>query len=113
MVERFLLNRINAESTGTTVGGQDDLVVLTGADKTDATLAFLQLAVPWARIALHPPIRQLVPVFRRHDGDDISHNTSAIYCGHARESIARHRTERTTSFFIAMTAFDYSEYKKC
>jgi hypothetical protein len=40
MVERFLLNRVYTKAAGTTIGGQYDLIVLTGPYEAHALLTF-------------------------------------------------------------------------
>jgi hypothetical protein len=39
MIKRLLLNRIDAVSAGTPIGGKDDLIVLIGAHETQSALA--------------------------------------------------------------------------
>src|SRR4029077_7773703 len=62
MIERFFLDRINAKSGRTPVGGENDLVVLPGAHKAQPALAFVQLAIARTNIALDAPIRQSMPI---------------------------------------------------
>lgn len=62
MIERFFLDRIDAKSGRTPIGGQHNLLVLPGAHKAQAALAFVQLAIAWADIALDAAIRQSMPV---------------------------------------------------
>jgi len=76
MVKRFLLDRINAEAAGTTVGGQNDLIVLIGTHETETMLAFVQLAEAGTEIALDPAILQPVPILGRN-------NCSRCLFGHA------------------------------
>jgi hypothetical protein len=62
MIERFFLDRIDAKARRTAVGGEHDLVVLPGAHKAQAALAFVQLAIARTDVALDAPIRQSMPV---------------------------------------------------
>ena len=52
-IQRLLFNRIDAKSRGPTVGGQHHLVINVLAYKASAALAFMQLAVTWAEVALN------------------------------------------------------------
>src|SRR5215472_16077405 len=65
MVERFLLDRIDAEAAGPPVGRQHHRVALAHPDETESPLPLVQAAGPRAHIALHPPIPGAVPVPRR------------------------------------------------
>jgi hypothetical protein len=67
VIQRFFLDRIDAESAGTSVGRQHDLLVLAGPHEAKSTLAFVQFAKPRANVALHAVIVELVPVFCRED----------------------------------------------
>jgi hypothetical protein len=44
MVERLLLDWVDAETRRPSVGSQDDLIIVAGAHKAQAALAFPQLA---------------------------------------------------------------------
>ena len=68
MIERLLFDRIDAVAARAAVGGQHDLVVLAGADKAEAALPLVQLAVAGTNVALHAAVFQPVPVFGRNDG---------------------------------------------
>ena len=65
MIERFLLDRVHAIAAGAAIGGQHNLTVMVAAHEAQATLAFVQLAVTRAHVALHPPVVELVPVAGR------------------------------------------------
>ena len=62
MIQRLFFDRIDAIAAGAAVGGQHNFTVLIGAHKTQAALAFVQLAETRAYVALHAPILKLVPV---------------------------------------------------
>lgn len=62
MVQGFFLDRINAVATGTSIRGQNNLLTLIGAYKTQATLTFMQFTKAWTQIALYATVFQLVPV---------------------------------------------------
>ena len=68
MMQRFLLDRIDAESTRSPIGRQHDLVLLPGPDKTQSLLPFLECAVAWAEVALDAAVLEAMPVFRRRTG---------------------------------------------
>jgi hypothetical protein len=62
VVKWFLFNRINAESTGTAIGGQDNLPILASTHKAQSTLPFVQFAVPRAEVALNPAVIEQMPI---------------------------------------------------
>ena len=66
VVERFFFNGINAKATGAAIGGENDLILLSGSNETQTSLAFAELAKSWAEIALYATIFQGVPVFCGH-----------------------------------------------
>jgi hypothetical protein len=66
MVQRFLFDRVDAESARSPVGRQDDLILPSRAYETEPLLSFMQLAVSRTQVALNPPVFKPVPVFRRH-----------------------------------------------
>jgi hypothetical protein len=65
MIKRFFLYRIDTEATRTTIGGQDDPVLLPLADKTQAALTFAKPAEPRAKIALDAVVIKGVPIASR------------------------------------------------
>src|SRR5262249_17748628 len=62
VVQRLLLDGVDAEATGAAVGGQHDLIVLAGADEAEAALPLVQLAVTRAQVALDAAVVGAVPV---------------------------------------------------
>ena len=62
MVERFLLNRIDAESGRASIGGEDELAVLVGSDETEAPLTGAQAAFSGAEVALDATILGSMPI---------------------------------------------------
>src|SRR5262249_46867195 len=70
VVERLLLDRIDAKAGGAAVRGEQDLVVLARAHEAQAALAFVQLAVARAQVALETAVLQSMPVAARHALDD-------------------------------------------
>jgi hypothetical protein len=71
VIERLLLDRIDAEAARTAVRREHDLVVVPLANEAHAALALAQLAEARAQIALHPPVFEEVPVPRGpHPGID-------------------------------------------
>jgi len=66
VVERLVLDRIDAYTARPPVGGEHDRVALPHTREAEATLSFLQAAGPRADIALDPPVAGAVPVPRRH-----------------------------------------------
>jgi hypothetical protein len=68
MIQRFLFDGVHAKAAGTAIGGQDDLLLVTGAHKTKALLTLVEFAGAWADVALDAPVVQLMPVFSREKG---------------------------------------------
>ena len=68
VVQRLLLDRIDAEPAGTPIGRQDHGAVQAGAHETHPALSFLQLAGAGAEVALDPSILEAVPVPGGNDG---------------------------------------------
>ena len=62
MIERLFLYGVDAESTGASIAGKDYGSVTVGPHITGAALAFAQLAVPRAQVALNAAIFQAMPV---------------------------------------------------
>ena len=56
MVQRLLLDGINAEATGAAVGGQHNLAALVHAHKAETPLPFVQPAASGTQVALHAPV---------------------------------------------------------
>ena len=65
MVQRFLFNRIDAKP-GSAIRSQYDLIIDPPANKTQATLPFMQFAGAWTNIALNTPIVAEMPITRRY-----------------------------------------------
>jgi hypothetical protein len=68
MIQRLLLNRVHAETAGSPVRGQDDLILQAFAHETKALLPFLKFAKPRTEVALDPAVIQLVPVLGGKSG---------------------------------------------
>ncbi len=68
MVEWLLLDWIDAEAGGAAIGCQYHLMTDVLADKARAALAFVQLAVAWAQVALYPLAFDGVPPASRMRG---------------------------------------------
>src|SRR5207302_7365645 len=62
VIERLLLDRIDAEPARPSVSRQDDLVLLPRPDETEAALPFVQRAVARADVALDASVVERVPV---------------------------------------------------
>jgi hypothetical protein len=62
MIQRFFFYRINTKTTRSTISVQNNLVILTGTDKTEPLLAIPEFAKPRADLTLYPAIIQLAPV---------------------------------------------------
>lgn len=68
MIERLLLDGIDAEAARASVHGEHDLAVAALADEAEPALPLVQLAQPWAKVALDPAIFEGVPIFCCNDG---------------------------------------------
>jgi hypothetical protein len=66
MVERLLLDRVDTEPAGATVGRGHHLIALPGAHEAQAPLALLEMAVARAQIALNAPVIPQVPIASRY-----------------------------------------------
>src|SRR5690606_37723676 len=75
MIQRLLLDRIDAEPRAAPVGGQHDRVALTRANEAQSALPVVQPAVARAQVALDAAVVERVPPLR----------------GVRVEGIARHR----------------------
>src|SRR6516225_6892119 len=62
MIERLLLNRIDAKARRTSIGRQDHLVALAHSHEAEAALPLMQFAVPRADVALDPSVVDPVPL---------------------------------------------------
>src|SRR3974390_1643284 len=80
MIERFFLDRIDAKSGRTPVGGKHDLLVLPGAHKAQPALAFVQPAIARTDIALEAPIRHGMPIAAWVSRNRLIHPTSDLPC---------------------------------
>jgi hypothetical protein len=61
VVERLLLDRVDAETRGSAVGGEHHAALLHLAHEAKAALPLVQLAITRAQVALHAPVGQRVP----------------------------------------------------
>ena len=66
MIERFFLDRVDAETARTPVGGEYEFVPLAGADETEPTLTVLQAAKTRTQIALQATVIHRMPIPSRH-----------------------------------------------
>jgi hypothetical protein len=66
VVERFLFDRVDAESTRTSVGGENDFVAAPRAHETQSALAVEQATGSRAEVALQLTVCQPVPIAPGH-----------------------------------------------
>ena len=66
MVERLLLDRIEAKAAGPPIGGEHHGVMFARPHETEPPLAFMQLAFPRAEVALDAAVGQRLPVPSGH-----------------------------------------------
>lgn len=62
MVERFFLNRVDAEAAGPAIGGEHNLVALPTAHKAQPSLAIAELTKTRTNVALDTPVFDRMPV---------------------------------------------------
>ena len=62
MVQRLLFYGIHAETTGSSIRGQNQLIVLVGTNKAKSPLAITELAIAWAKVTLDTVVGKPVPV---------------------------------------------------
>jgi hypothetical protein len=67
VVQRLLLDGVDAVSAGATVGRRDDPVAFAGPDETQPALPFVQPTGPGTDVALHPAVVEQMPVLRLGD----------------------------------------------
>jgi hypothetical protein len=67
VIQRLLLDRIDAKPAGPPVGREYDLTAFAGAHEAEAPLALLQFAKARTQIALDTAVVEAMPVFGRDD----------------------------------------------
>jgi hypothetical protein len=65
MIQGFLLDRIDAETRGASVGGEHHPIALSTAHEAKTTLALVKLAEAWADITLNATVLESVPMAAR------------------------------------------------
>jgi hypothetical protein len=61
VVQRLFFDRVDAKPRAATVGGEQHLAILHGADKASGALSFVQFAFAWTQVALNASVAQLMP----------------------------------------------------
>ena len=61
MVQRLLLDRVDAEARGAAIGGEQDFVALARAHEAEAALAVMELAVSGTEVALDAAVGKPMP----------------------------------------------------
>ena len=67
VVEWFLFDGVDTESTRPAVGREYDFPVLTGSDKAHPALSVPKFTITGTHVALDPAILNFMPVFRIYD----------------------------------------------
>ena len=84
MIERLLLDRVDAEARRAAVGGEHDLVGGASAHEAQAALAVVELAIARADVALDAPVVEAVPVAARQALDTrLIHFATGLSFGNA------------------------------
>jgi len=79
VVERLLLDGINAEARGAAIGGEHNLIAVPGAYEAQTPLALVQLAQAWAQVALDASVLQQVPIAAGFAGSDLLIHADLAY----------------------------------
>ena len=61
MIEWLFLYRVDAEAAGTAIGGQNDVILGSGADKTKPPLPFMKTAKSGTQVTLQPAVGERMP----------------------------------------------------
>ena len=61
MIEWLFLYRVDTETAGTAIGGQNEFIVGSGADKTKPPLPFMKTAKSGTQVTLQPAVVERVP----------------------------------------------------
>jgi hypothetical protein len=72
MVERFLLDRVDAKAAGAAIGGQYNLLPVAGAHEAQAALAIVKPAEAWAEITLKTAVVRPMPITARNTFDAVA-----------------------------------------
>jgi hypothetical protein len=93
VVERFLFDRVDAESTRTPVRGEHDLVGAPRPYEAQAALAIEQTAGPRAEVALKLTVFEPMPIapgYLRSDFRKVSHAPETL---HLEDAMSRERVK--------------------
>ena len=80
MIQRLLLDGVDAVAARTSVRCEDDLIVFAGAHEAKPALAFVQFAEARADIALNSPVVERMPIFRRDCGRGAGSHDLPLCC---------------------------------
>ena len=83
MVQRLLLDRVDAKTSRPSVGSQHNASILRLPDETKATLPFMQLAFAGTEVALDATVIEVVPPLPENDSR-LDH--LAMACAHTLPS---------------------------
>ena len=61
MIEWFFFDRVDAEAAGAAIGGQNEFIAGSGADKTKPPLPFMKTAKSGTQVTLQPAVVERVP----------------------------------------------------
>jgi hypothetical protein len=105
VIQRLLLDRVDAKAAGPPVGRQQHLVIAVGSHEAEPALARVQFAVPGAKVALQPAVLQPVPVAGGFAPYRVHSLHSLRLCIYACEA-ARNQcvTRKVTYFYCAPAA---------
>src|SRR5262245_49952550 len=101
VVQRLLLDRVDAEPTGSAIAGEHDLVVGAGTDETEAALSLTESACARAYVALDPAVDEPVPV-PGGDGEQVEgHGVLEQPCPQGYPRLSLFRTASCSSALVA------------
>lgn len=91
MIEWLFLYRVDAEAAGTAIGGQYDIVLAAGANKTKPPLPFMKAAKPGTQVTLQPAVVERVPKAAGSAVDPVVSRYSYVLLSHInRVGVTRH-----------------------
>ena len=82
MIEWLFLYRVDAEAAGTAIGGQNEFIVGSGADKTKPPLPFMKTAKSGTQVTLQPAVVERAPIAAWSAFDPVVSRYSCVLLRH-------------------------------
>src|SRR5262249_6059013 len=80
MIERLLLDRVDAEAGRAAIGSEHHLILGARTYEAEPALALVQAAITRAQIALDASVLESAPIAARHPGDQVFSHTPPCRC---------------------------------